>query len=73
VIDRTSDLNGREKHVIAKSGEDVIHFLLPVQLHDDREHKQGMLVPTPSTSPHTLLSKQLYYDRTRCDSLPVPS
>jgi hypothetical protein len=24
----------------------VILLLLPVQLHDDREHKQGMLVPT---------------------------
>jgi hypothetical protein len=26
------------------AAQDVIHFLLPVQLHDDREHKQGMLV-----------------------------
>ena len=27
------------------TGQDVILLLLPVQLHDDREHKQVMLVP----------------------------
>ncbi len=26
--------------------QDVIRCLLPVQLHDDRKHKQGMLVST---------------------------
>ena len=84
------------------TGQDVILLLLPVPLHGDREHKPGMLVPTPPTSPRTLskqlynvssksdvpfvtfpcvpqqqlampgprilLAKQLYYDRTRCDS-----
>ncbi len=90
----------------------MIRILLPVQLHDDREHKQGILAPTaptsprtllkqlynsssksdvpsvtfpcvqqqqlvtpaltPPTSPRTLLSKQLYYGSTRCDS-PSPS
>ena len=49
------------------TAQDVILLLLPVQLHDDREHKPGMLVPTPPTSPRTL-SKQLYYGSTRCDS-----
>jgi hypothetical protein len=52
--------------------QDVILLLLPVQLHD-REHKQVILVPTAPTSPRTLLPKQLYNDRTRCDSLSVPS
>jgi hypothetical protein len=28
------------------AAQDVICLLLPVQLHDDREHKQVMLVPT---------------------------
>ncbi len=55
------------------AAQDVIRILLPVQLHDDREHKQVMLVPTPPNRPHTLLPKQLYYDRTRCDSHSVPS
>jgi hypothetical protein len=54
------------------AAEDVILLLLPVQLHD-RQHKQVMLVPTAPTRPRTLLPKQLYYDRTRCDSLSVPS
>ncbi len=39
--------------------QDVIPLLLPVQLHDDREHKQVMPAPTAPTSPRTL-SKQLY-------------
>ena len=87
------------------AAQDVILLLLPVQLHDDREHKQVILAPTAPTSPRTLskqlynvssksdvpfvtfpcvqqqqlvlpaslsprilLPKQLYYDRTRCDS-----
>ncbi len=48
------------------TGQDVILLLLPVPLHDDREHKQVIPAPTVPTSPRTL-SKQLYYDRTRCD------
>ncbi len=47
--------------------QDVTRILLPGQLHDDREHKQGMLAPTAPTSPRTLF-KQLYYGSTRCDS-----
>ncbi len=46
--------------------QDVIRILLPVQLHDDREHKQVMPAPPALTSPRTL-SKQLYYGSTRCD------
>ena len=46
----------------------MILLLLPVQLHD-REHKQVM----PTLTSLRALSKQLYYDRTRCDSLSVPS
>ncbi len=42
------------------AAEDVILLLLPVQLHDDRKHKQVMLAPAAPTSPRTL-SKQLYY------------
>ncbi len=34
--------------------QDVILLLLPVQLHDDREHKQGIPAPTAPTSPRTL-------------------
>jgi hypothetical protein len=45
----------------------VILLLLPVQLHDDREHKQVMPAPAAPTSPRTL-SKQLYYGRTSRDS-----
>ncbi len=92
------------------TGQDVIRFLLPVQLHDGRKQKQVMPAPTAPTSPRTffkqlyygssksdvpsatlpcvqqqqlvmpaptgpriLLAKQLYYDRTRCDSFSVPS
>ncbi len=51
------------------AAQDVIILLLPVQLHDDREHKQVMLAPTAPTSPRTL-SKQLYYGSTKYD---VPS
>ncbi len=47
----------------------MILLLLPVQLHEDREHKQVM----PTLTSLRALSKQLYYDRTRCDSLSVPS
>ncbi len=36
------------------TGQDVIRILLPVQMHDDREHKQVMPAPTAPTSPHTL-------------------
>ncbi len=87
------------------AAQDVILLLLPVHLHDDREHIQVMPGPTAPTSPRTLsqqlynvssksdvpfvtfpcvqqqqlkmqastgprilLAKQLYYDRTRCDS-----
>jgi hypothetical protein len=87
------------------AAQDVIFLLLPVQLHDDREHKQVTPASTAPTSPRTLskqlynvssksdvpfvtfpcvqqqqlvmpapagprilLAKQLYYDRTRCDS-----
>ncbi len=34
--------------------QDVILLLLPVQLHDDREHKLVMPAPTAPTSPRTL-------------------
>ena len=85
----------------------MILLLLPVQLHDDREHKQVIPASTAPTSPRTLfkqfynvssksdvpfvtfpcvqqqqlvmpgprilLAKQLYYGRTRCDSLSVSS
>jgi hypothetical protein len=50
------------------AAQDVIRILLPVQLHDDREHKQGILGPTAATSPRILLPKQLYYGSTRRDS-----
>ncbi len=46
--------------------EDVILLLLPVQLHDDREHKQGILARTTPTTPRTL-SKQLYYGSSKSD------
>jgi hypothetical protein len=36
------------------AAQDVILLLLPVQLHDDREHKQVILAPTAPTSPRTL-------------------
>ncbi len=49
------------------TGQDVILLLLPVQLHDDREHKQVMPAPTAPASPRTL-SKQLFYGKTICDS-----
>jgi hypothetical protein len=52
------------------AAQDVIRFLLPVQLHDDREHKQVMPAPTAPTSPRILLAKQLYYDSSKSD---VPS
>ncbi len=48
------------------AAQDVILLLLPVQLHDDREHKQGVLGPTAPTSPRTL-SKQLYYGSSKSD------
>ncbi len=53
------------------AAQDVIRILLPVQFYD-REHKQVMLVSTPPTRPRTFHPEQLYYDRTRCDSLSVP-
>ncbi len=49
------------------AAQDVILLLLPVQLHDGREYKQGMPAPTAPTGPRTL-SKQLYYFSTRYDS-----
>ena len=52
------------------AAQDVILLLLPVQLHDGREHKQVMPAPTAPTSPRTLLSKQLYYGSGKSD---VPS
>ncbi len=48
------------------AAEDVILLLLPVQLHDDREHKQVMPAPTAPTSPRTLY-KQLYYGSSKSD------
>ncbi len=51
------------------AAQDVILLLLPVQLRDDREHKQVILAPTAPTSPRTL-SKQLYYGSSMSD---VPS
>ncbi len=49
----------------------MILGLLPVQLHDDREHKQGILA---STAPNSLctLSKQLYYGSTNMILLLLP-
>ncbi len=92
------------------AAQDLILLLLPVQLHDNREHEQVMPAPTAPTTPRTLskqlynvssksdepsatlpcvqqqqlvmpaptgprilLAKQLYYVRTKCDSLSVPS
>ncbi len=49
------------------TGQDVILLLLPVQLHDDRKHKQVIPAPAAPTCSRTL-SKQLYYGSTRCDS-----
>ncbi len=37
------------------AAQDVILLLLPVQLLDDREHKQGMPAPAAPTSPRILL------------------
>ncbi len=51
------------------AAQDVILLLLPVQLHDDREHKEVLPAPTAPASPRTL-SKQLYYGSSRSD---VPS
>jgi hypothetical protein len=51
------------------AAQDVIRILFPVQLHDDREHKQVILAPTAPTSPRTM-SKQLYYGSSKSD---VPS
>ncbi len=51
------------------TGQDEICLLLPVPMHDDREHKQVMPAPTAPVSPRTL-SKQLYYGSIRSD---VPS
>ncbi len=48
------------------AAQDVILLLLPVQLHDDREYKQVMPVPTAPTSPRTL-SKQLYNVSSKSD------
>ncbi len=48
------------------AAQDVILLLLPVQLHDDREHKQVFPAPTAPTSPRTL-SKQLFYDSSKSD------
>ncbi len=48
------------------AGQEVILLLLPVQFHDDREHKQVMLVPIPPTRPRTL-SKQLYNVSSKSD------
>ncbi len=54
------------------AAQDVILLLLPVQLHDDREHKQGILASTAPTGPRTP-SKQLYYDSSKSDIPSVPS
>ncbi len=43
------------------AGQDVFLLLLPVHLHDAREHKQVILAPPAPTSPRILLAKQLYY------------
>ncbi len=51
------------------AAQDVILLLLPVRLHDDREHKQEMPAPTAPTSPRAL-SKQLYNVSSKSD---VPS
>ncbi len=48
------------------AAQDVILILLPVQLHDDCEHKQVMPAPTAPTSPRTL-SKQLYNVSSKSD------
>ncbi len=48
--------------------QDVILLLLPVQLHDDREHKQVMPAPTAPTSPRTL-AKQRYNASSKSDVL----
>ncbi len=48
----------------------MIFLLLPVQLHDDRKHKQVIPAPTGPTTPRTL-SKQIYYGSTRRDSFSV--
>ncbi len=53
------------------AAQDVILLLLSVQLHDDHEHKQGILAPTPQTSLCTL-SKQLYYGSTNMILLLLP-
>ncbi len=52
------------------AAQDVILLMLPVQLHDDCEHKQVIPAPTAPTSPRTLLSKQLYYGSSKSD---IPS
>ena len=67
----------------------MILLLLPVQLHDDREHKQGLLVPTlqlgltlffPSSSTMTgqdeillLLPVPLHDDREHKQVMPAPT
>jgi hypothetical protein len=49
------------------AAQDVIRILLPVQLHDDREHKQVIPAPNAPTSPRTLLPKQLYNVSSKSD------
>jgi hypothetical protein len=45
----------------------ILLLLLPVQLHDDHEHKQVIQAPAAPTGPRTL-SKQLYNGSSGCDS-----
>ncbi len=49
------------------TAQDVILLLLPVQLHDDRKHKQVMPASPAPTSRRTLF-KQLYYDSSKSDA-----
>ncbi len=53
------------------AAQDVILLLLPVPLHDDREHKQVMPAPTAPTNPRAL-SQQLYIISSKSDVPFVP-
>ena len=60
------------------AAQDVIRILLPVQLHEDREHKQVFFWPSSSTMAaqdviRILLPVQLHDDREHKQGIPAPT
>ncbi len=60
------------------AAQDVILLLLPVQLHDDCEHKQVFFCPSSSTMTandviHLLLPVQMHDDREYKQVMPAPT